>query len=178
MKKLENILAENMRRFGTMNLNEDNEMAGSVDASTENAFITRLINDRKLYPDDDYPNITVSEFKQINNSFSDLLGFYLGNTVKYVGVFNKDKYDTKSNELYVKFTFADYPQVYIKLFVGGKCFMHAKPAVKWWGYGGGTMLLYGAKQKFPEQGKTSVMSHKSKHDPKYAGKPGFDPKKD
>jgi len=179
MKKLENLLAANMRRFGTKNLNEDDAMADSDAAgtSTEYSFITKLVNDRSLYPDDDVPNHSVYEFKQLSNSFSDLIGFYLGNSIKYVGVFNKDKYDPTSNELYAKFIFEDYPEVYIKLFAGGKCFMHAKPAVKWWGFGGGEMLKYGAKRKFPAEGKTSVMFHKSKHDPKYAGKPGFDPKK-
>ena len=182
MIRLKNLLLENMRRFKTKNLNEDDTMAGGgmpVHAAQETAFINKLINDRMLYGNDDDPNITVSEFKQIDNSFSDLVFFTFGNTVKYIGVFNYDKYDTsKSNELYAKFKLVDYPGVYIKLFAGGKAFMHGKPAVKWWGLAGGPTLKYGAKRKFPEEGKSSVITHKSKHDVRYAGQPGYDPKKD
>ena len=181
MIRLKNLLPENMCRFKTKNLNEDDTMAAAampVDDATETAFINKLVNNRMLYGNDDDPNITQTEFKQIDTSFSDLAAFTFGNTVKYMGVFNHDKYDTsKSNELYVKFKLVDYPNVYIKLFAGGKALLHGKPAVKWWRFGGGPTLKYGSKRKFPKKGKSSVLSHKSKHDVRYAGPPGFDPKK-
>ena len=182
MIKLKNLLLENMRRFKTKNLNEDEALDNStppVDAATETAFINKLVNNRNLYGNDDDPNMSVTEFKKMDISFSDMEVITFGKTIEYIGVFNYDKYDTsKSNELYAKFKLVDYPGVYIKLFAGGKAFMHGKPAVKWWGLAGGPTLKYGAKRKFPEEGKSSVISHKSKHDVRYAGQPGYDPKKD
>ena len=183
MIRLKNLLLENMRRFKTKNLNEDDTMAAGalpVDAATETAFINKLVNNRNLYGNDDDPNMSVTEFKKMDISFSDMEVITFGKTIEYIGVFNYDKYDTsKSNELYAKFKYIDHPGVYIKLFAKGKCVMHGKPEAKWWGFTrGGSGIHYNDTQSWPEEGKSSVISHKSKHDVRYAGQPGYDPKKD
>jgi hypothetical protein len=183
MIKLKNLLTENMRRFSTKNLNEAEALDNStppVDAAQETAFINKLVNNRMLYKNDDDPNMSVTDFKKMDISFSDMEVITFGKTIEYMGVFNYDKYDTsKSNELYAKFKYIDHPGVRIKLFAKGKCVMPGKPQAKWWGFlRGGSGIHYNDTQSWPEEGKSSVITHKSKHDSRYAGQPGYDPKKD
>jgi len=183
MIKLKNLLTENMRRFKTKNLNEDDAMSDSamlVDETQETAFINKLVNNRNLYWDDDTSTKTVTDFKELDSSFSKLDNqiFALGKKIKYMGVFNYDKYDTsKSNELHAKFKYIDYPGVFIRLFANGKCVMHGKPKAKFWRFGD-EWIEYNETKHYPAVGRTSVITHKSKHDPSHAGEPGFDPKKD
>jgi hypothetical protein len=184
MIKLKNLLLENMRRFKTKNLNEDEALDNStppVDAATETAFINTLVNNRNLYLNDNDPNMSVTEFKEMDSSYSklDYQFFAWGQKIEYMGVFNYDKYDTsKSNELYAKFKYIDHPGVRIKLFAKGKCVMPGKPRAKFWRFIPQVGIEYNESKHWPATGKDSVITHKSKHDIRYAGQPGFDPKKD
>ena len=183
MIRLKNLLLENMRRFKTKNLNEDEALDNStppVDAATESAFINKLVYNRDLYAWDASANKTVTEFKEMDSSYSklDYQFFAWGQKIEYMGVFDHDKYDTsKSNELYAKFKYIDYPGVRIKLFANGKCVMPGKPRAKFWRFIPDG-IEYNESKHWPAAGKDSVITHKSKHDVRYAGQPGYDPKKD
>ena len=148
MIRLKNLLPENMCRFKTKNLNEDDTMAAGampVDAATESAFINKLVNNRNLYVWDASPNKTVTEFKEMHLSYSklDYQFFAWAQKIEYMGVFDHDK------ELYAKFKYIDDPGVHIKLFAKGICVMHGKPRAKFWRFTADDGIEYNESKQWP-----------------------------